>query len=93
MLVFKYYLYHMFSTLIWFYIIGLWIYIIASYIQFDRNVRWFRFLEALMAPPLRWVRKLTGGRTQFGMIDFSPMVLVLVLPFLLTILSWLLGIR
>ena len=92
MLLLKIYLYEICSTVLWLYYIGLWIYLISWYIQFDKHVRWYLFLESLMAPPLRWVRKLTGGRTQFGMIDFSPMVLVLVLPFIQGLLAWLLGI-
>lgn len=92
MLVFKTYLFQLFSLLLDLYYYGLWIYIIASFVRFDRSLRWYLFLEALMAPPLRWVRKLTGGRAQIGMFDFSPILVVMLIPVLKTILQWALGI-
>jgi len=88
MLIFKSYLYQVFSTILDLYYIGFWIYIVSSFFQFDRSMRWYRFLEALMAPPLRWVRKLTQGRAQIGMFDLSPMLIILIFPVFRMLLAW-----
>ncbi len=50
-------------------------YVLASFFVRDRYVPWFVFLEELMEPPLRLIRKWTQGKTVTGSFDFAPIIL------------------
>lgn len=66
------------------------IYALASFFIRDRYAPWYVFLEELIDPPLRLIRKWTKGRTVVGNFDFAVIILwfaVLALIRLFIILS------
>ncbi|MCB1042858.1 MAG: YggT family protein [Acidobacteria bacterium] len=66
------------------------IYVVSTFFVNDRDAPWFVFLEEMIEPPLRRIRRWTQGRTTVGNLDFAPVILVfsvLVIERLLIILG------
>lgn len=89
-IVFNAYLYTLLTYLFNIYSLMILVYCVAGFLLGNTYARWYVFLSELVEPPLRWIRTVSRGRTVFGNIDISPMILIVLLQVAINLLGYLL---